>query len=245
MSKVAKKKRLGKFTNRLVATWRLFWQQRAKLTLIAGLVVVPSSFVRAYGSLATDLSILLTVAGFYCLLALIYYCHNLAKAQELSVAKIYTNASGRFLQLIGVAIIQSIALLPTIFAATLIIFIGAFGLPTWLYLPGIVVLLGSLIGVMGLGLSQFIVVAEDVSVIGALRLSWQRTKKLRVSLLWQIVAFCLLISALSSLVFFVVNLSLLLSASWFAQGLTSSLVVTPFLAWFIVFGYSLYDEISQ
>ncbi len=238
-------KKLSKFGARLVATWRLFWQQRAKLLLIAAIVVVPSSFARAYDTLATDLSILLTVAGFYCLLALIYFCHNMASAQKLSVARIYTSASGRFLQLVGVTITLSIALIPFIFAATLLVFVNAFGLPAWLYLPAVLVLIGSFVGVIGLGLSQFVVASEDVTAIGALKASWQRTKGVRVRLALQLSLFFGLLVVASGAVFFLVNLSSVLAESWFAQGITSSIVITPALAWLVVFGYSLYDEISE
>ena len=245
MKKSPDKRSLTKLAKRFFATWRLFAEQRSKLIALAAVVVVPTSFLRTYGTLSTDLSVLITAASLYCVLALIYFCHHLAQAQKQTVARIYTEASGRFLQILGVTIGLSIALTPVILSLGLLLLIGSFSLPVWLY-PPTVLLAIVFIGVFtGVSQAQLIVTCEKVSVFGAFKASWQRTKGLRSRIATQSILFMGFLVAVISTLFFVVNLSSLLAESWFAQGLVGGLVITPALAWFIVFGYSIYDELSR
>jgi len=227
---------------RLVVTWRLFWQQRAKLIALAAVVVVPSTLIRAASEVTIDFSLVLFVAAVFAVLALMYFCHNMALVSSQSVAKIYTQSSGRFLQLLGVTLAQAVALLPGIVAAVLIVFVGGFNLSRWLYLPGLVILVLTLVGIASLSLAQFIATCEDASIVGALRASWQRTKGNRLKLTGHFALILLIISAFSSAVFFVINLSTMLAASWLVQGTVSSLLIVIALPWFITYGYSIYVE---
>lgn len=230
---------------RLVVTWRLFWQQRGKLAALAAVVVVPSTLVRAASEVTTDFSLVLFVAAIFAVLALVYFCHNMTRASTQSIAKIYTQSSGRFLQLLGVTLAQAFALLPGIFAAVLIVFVGGFNLSQWFYVPGFVVLALSLIGIASLSLAQYITVCEDASIIGSLRTSWQRARGLRLRLTGHFALILLMISAISSAVFFIINLSAILAASWLVQGAVSSTLIVIALPWFVTYGYSIYDELSE
>jgi hypothetical protein len=241
-TKPGSKHQLVPALTRLVATWRLFWQQRAKLMALAAVVVVPSTLIRAANEVTIDFSLVLFVAAVFAVLALINFCHNMAVASSLSVAKIYTQSSGRFLQALGVTLAQAVALLPGIFAAVLIVFVGGFNLSQWLYLPGLIILAFTLVGIASLSLAQFIVTCEDASIVGALRASWGRTKGNRIRLLGHFALILLIISAFSSAVFFVINLSAMLAASWLVQGAVSSVLIVIALPWFITYGYSIYVE---
>lgn len=243
-AKTDKKTKLIGVLPRLTSTWGLFWQQRVKLMALAAIVVVPSSFLRSYQALTVDFSLILFMAGIYAVLALIYYCHHMADAQNLSAPRVYTLASGRFLQILGVSLIQSLVLVPVIFSAALLLFVGSFSLPVWLYLPGGVFLVLSLVVATGLSQVQFIAASEDLSVVGALRASWKRTKGNKLRVLLHLLAFFLLAGLVSAAIFFVVNMSSFLATSWFVQGLVSSLLVVVALPWLIVYGYSIYDELS-
>ena len=230
---------------RLVVTWRLFWQQRGKMLALAAVVVVPSTLIRAVSEVTIDFSLVLFVAAVFAVLALIRFCHSMDTASSQSIAKIYTQSSGRFLQVLGVTLVQAVALLPGIFAIVLIVFVGGFGLSRWLYIPGLLVFAFTLVGVAGLALAQFIAACEDTSIIGSLRASWQRTKGKRLRLVGHFALVLLIISAVSSAVFFVINLSAMLAASWLVQGVASSLLIVVALPWFITYGYSIYGETTR
>lgn len=227
---------------RVVATWRLFWQQRSKLMLITAVVAVPSTFIRSASAVTVDFSSVLFIAAMFAVLALIYYCHHLSTAPTQSIAKTYTQASGRFLQLLGVTLLQALVLLPGVFAVVLMVFVGGFGLSTLLYIPGVILLALTALGMSGLSLAQYIAACEGVSIVGALRGSWQRTKGLKLKLVGHFALILLIISVVSTGVFFVVNISSLLATSWFVQGLVSSVLIVIALPWFITYGYSIYDE---
>lgn len=242
VSKPKTKRVLSLALARLVATWRLFWQQRSKLMLLTAVVAIPSTFIRSASAVTVDFSSVLFVAAMFTVLALMYYCHHLPVASSLSVAKIYTLSSGRYLQLLGVTLAQALALLPGVFAVVLMVFVGGFGLSTLLYIPGAILLALTALGMSGLSLAQYIAACEDTSIVGALRASWQRTKGLRFKLVGHFALILLLISAMSTGVFFMVNLSSVLATSWFVQGVVSSVLIVVALPWFITYGYSIYDE---
>lgn len=210
--------------------------------LITAVVAVPSTFIRSASAVTVDFSSVLFIAAMFAVLALIYYCHHLSTAPAQSIAKTYTQASGRFLQLLGVTLLQALALLPGVFAVVLMVFVGGFGLSQLLYVPGIVLLALTALGIAGLSLAQYIAACEDVSIVGALRASWQRTKGIKLKITGHFALILLIISAVSTGVFFVVNISSLLATSWFVQGLVSSVLIVIALPWFITYGYSIYDE---
>lgn len=248
LNKAAKPKtarrKLSPVLPRLVTTWRLFWSQRVKLMALAAVVAVPSTFLRSYQQLSTDFSLILFGASLYCLLALIYFCKHIDKAGSESVASIYTRSSGRFLQLLGVTLLQSLALVPGIFAAVLLTFIGSFNLPTTLYIPGIITLGISFVVLASLSLAQFAATCESLTIWQSLRASWQRTKRSRLRIVLNFAGLFVVVAAISSLLFFLVNLSSLLATSWFVQGLVSSALIVVFLPWVVIYGYSIYDELS-
>ncbi len=230
---------------RLTATWRLFWQQRGKFVLLAAVVAVPSTLVRSASAVTMDFSIVLFVAGLYTVLALIYFCHHLSTATKQSIAVIYTRASGRFLQMLGVTLLQALALLPAIFAVALLVFVSSFDMAKLLYIPGFLLLFFAILGAVGLSMAQFIAASEDASVIGALRASWVRTRGLKLRLLGHYGLFGFIVAMVSGVVFFVVNISSVLATSWFVQGVVSSVLLVIILPWLVTYGYSIYDETAQ
>lgn len=243
--KVLPKRTLTPALTRLVVTWRLFWQQRRKLIALAAVVVVPSNFIRAASELSIDFSLVLFVAAVFVVLALMHFCHNIAAASTQSVAKIYTQSSGRFLQLLGVTLLQALALLPAIFAGVLAVFVGGFNLSSWLYFPALFILILTSLCLAGLSLGQFVAVCEQSSVLGALQSSWRRTKGIRTKLVGHFALIILVITALSTAIFFVVNISSSLAESWFVQAAVSSALLVVALPWFITYGYSVYAELSE
>lgn len=245
MKKQSIERPLTKLAQRFFATWRLFWEQRSKLIVVSAVIVAPMSFLRSYAALSTDLSVLFTFASLYCLLALIYFCHHMAQANRYSVAKIYTQASGRFLQLLGTTVGLSALLTPLIMSSALLLLIGSFDLPVFLYAPALGISLFSAWVLVGFSQAQYIASCQGESIIGSFRKSWRYTKGLRLRIGLQLTLFAAFLTFVISVVFFVINLSGVLAQSWFVQGLISALTVTPALAWLVVFGYSIYDEVSK
>lgn len=239
------KRTLTPALTRLVVTWRLFWQQRRKLTALAAVVVVPSTFIRAASELTIDFSLVLFVAAVFTVLALMHFCHNIAVVSTQSVAKTYTQSSGRFLQLLGVTLLQALALLPAIFAGVLAIFVGGFNLSYWLYIPALLILILTALCLAGLSLAQFVAVCEQSSVLGSLQSSWRRTRRVRTKLVGHFALILLVITAMSTAIFFVVNISSSLVESWFVQAVVSSALLVIALPWFITYGYSVYAELSE
>ena len=230
---------------RLAQSWLFMWQGKRRFLTVAGVVAIPSAMIRSYQSLTVDFSLVLFIASIYCVLSLIVVCRDFEGTKSQKIGAIYTKASGRFLQALGVTLIQALALLPALLGMTLGLFVVSFGLTNFYIVPAVILGLMSVYLLGRLAVALYIAAVEEATIRQSMIGSWQRTKGKTLRIVSRyIVLFAVIILATVG-IFSVVNVAPILAQSWLVQGAVSAVLVTISLPWLVIFGYSIYDETSR
>lgn len=227
----------------------VFYKQNfAKLTLVAAVVLLTSSIIKAYdqsSSSNSDVTLILYVAGLYTLAALVWYCFHTAEAEKSRFDQIYVRSSARFLPLLFVSIAQTLMGLLAIVGGFIFLLATAAGLGWWLAVIGGAMVILSAWLLVRYSLAGLVVVGEPVSGRAALQRSRLLTKKRFWRLLGSYLGFLLVVGFACGLVLEVFVRLPKLSQMWFFQGLMNGALLSAIMPLMVIFGYQLYRTLNE
>jgi hypothetical protein len=222
------------------STWKNNFNSYAKITLVVAIPAVIFGVLENYGY-QDDYGLTIGIAWLFAFMAIIYFTIHGGKLDNIKLSSVYTAASARFLQFLGVFLILILFALP-IRANSLL---PIFSLPPFIFMP-----LSTLSGWLSFyllarfGMSLVISVAESASVVQSLKLSSEITKNNRWQIFFGTFGVVLVIIILLTLVKSFVDLDQSLAQNQIFSAAVYAVEAAILVPLFFIFQSEIYKELN-
>ena len=198
-----------------------------KIIAITAIVAIPGSILRvAQLDTTTNASLLSTFSGMFLIVSLTWAFLNEKDLSKRSFANIYVISSSRILPFIATTILVSLIGIQLVVGAYLVVLSMSGLFPFVVNVAGIIIILISLYLLLRLSLSMILVVGNDITSIGSLKLSWKLTKGNLLRLLFAWVAILLTVIIIGWVFLYFINLIPVISSNSIVSALCDGIILT-------------------
>lgn len=225
--------------------WKNNFNNYTKITLV---VAIPAAVLGALqtNGVLSDYGQVLAVAWAFVFISIIFYAYRRSELKKNTIGIIYTSASGRFLQFLGVSLVLAVFALPFFLGLIGLFFsLPVLNLPPVIFLPislGGLILSGYLLS--RFGIAQIIAVAGNYTISESLKMSTKITKKNRWKIFFGALLLIIFYLVLLTAIQFLLNLNKSVAQNQYISNIIYVIEACVLVPTFFVYQTEIYKELN-